>query len=328
MCRFCLYLLICLTLPACGGMQHAGAVDSAYTVEAVYAKLLPQYPHLKIASRAIPSDVVRLAGLDYMQYGRRALQLDLYLPVLANAEPGPAIVMVHGGGWRTGDRSHFTALATGLAQRGYVVASISYRLSPEARYPAAIHDVKAAIRWVRTHAATYGVHPGQIAVLGASAGGQMASLAGVTNHMQKFDMVDIQTAGQISSEVQAVINIDGLSDFSSEEARRYEDDPARQPSSAGAWFGGRYAEKPAIWHEASPITHVNKQMAPVLFILGSQRRYSLGWDAMVDKMNAIGITSRVIRFNDAPHNFWLFDPWVSPTIAATDAFLKDIFQRR
>jgi acetyl esterase/lipase len=121
--------------------------------------------------------------------------------------------------------------------------------------------------------------------------------------------------------VQAVVSIDGLSDFTSELALKYEDDPKKNPSAAGAWFGGRYAEKTALWREASPIQYVRAGMPPILFIGSGQPRFSAGRDEMVAKMNAAGVPTQVTVLEDTPHSFWMFDPWLQPTVDATVEFL-------
>lgn len=126
--------------------------------------------------------------------------------------------------------------------RGYAAASLSCRLSGQARYPAAIGYVTEAMRWLHAHPAVHGTDVDRMVIAGRSAGGWIAALVGMT--------------GQ--GAVQAVIYIDGLSDSTSEEPRRYEDDPTKNPSAASAWFGGRYAEQPALWRQASPINHVSR----------------------------------------------------------------------
>jgi pectinesterase len=176
------------------------------------------------------------------------------------------------------------------------------------------------VRWVRAHAADYGIDAGRIAIAGGSAGGQIAALTGVTNGEARFD--PDAAPGTVPSSVQAIVNIDGLSDFTSEEARRYEDDPAKQPSSAGAWFGGRYAEKAALWRDASPLFHVGPDTPPMLFIVSAQRRFSLGREDMAARLDALGVPHRVVAVPDTPHSFWLFDPWLAPAVEATDAFLR------
>jgi pectinesterase len=147
----------------------------------------------------------------------------------------------------------------------------------------------------------------------------------VTAGLARFDPDDESGAdsGAVSSRVQAIVNIDGLSDFTSEAARKYEDDPAKQPSSAGAWFGGRYAEKEALWREASPLFYVDAKTPPVLFIGSAQPRFSVGRDEMLARMRECGVPGRVVLVPGTPHSFWLFEPWIGPTVEAADAFLRE-----
>jgi acetyl esterase/lipase len=309
-----------LALMAAAVAPAAPAPDS-YTAATTYAKLAAHYPFIRIAASDVPPTVRALKDIVYVERGTLALRLDLYLPAASPANGGhPAIVFVHGGGWRTGVRDNFAPMAIRMAERGYAAATVSYRLSPQARYPAAIHDVKAAVRWVRTHAGAYAIDPGRIAIAGGSAGGQIASLVGTTNDDAHFD--PDAASGVVSSAVQAIVNIDGLSDFTSEAARRYEDDPAKQPSAAGAWFGGRHAEQPALWREASPLFHAGPATPPILFIGSGQPRFSVGRDAMVARLRAAHVPAEVVVLPDTPHSFWLFDPWLGPTVDATAAFLE------
>lgn len=281
--------------------------DPANTYDAphTYARLASAYPHIRIASDALPDGVRKLADQVYAQHGVHCLRLDAWLPA---GERLPAVILVHGGGWKAGYRSEFAPMAVRLAQQGYAALTISYRLSGEARYPAAVQDVQQAVRWVRAHAAELHIDPRRIALAGGSAGGLLASLAGVT-------LADAEG-------VQAIINIDGLSDFTSELALRYEDDPAKNPSSAGAWFGGRYADKAALWREASPIRYVRAGMPPMLFIGSAQPRFAAGREEMMAQMAKQGVASEKLLLPDAPHSFWLFDPWLQPTVDASVAFLR------
>jgi acetyl esterase/lipase len=314
-------LLLELLPPAMAAQAqvHAPAPES-YTAETTYRKLAPNYPFIRIASRAVPDSVRAVKGITYVLRGDHALQLDLYLPAQRKAGPVPGIVFVHGGGWRAGVRENFAPMAIRMAERGYAAATISYRLSSEALYPAAVQDARAAVRWMRAHAGEYGIDPSRIAIGGGSAGGHIAALAGVTDGLARFDP-DGAAPGAVSSGVQAIVNIDGLSDFTSEAARRYEDDPAKQPSSAGAWFGGRYAEKESSWREASPLFYVNAKTPPVLFIGSAQARFSVGREEMVARLREAGVPARVLLVPETPHSFWLFDPWLAPTVQATVDFL-------
>ncbi|MES2038365.1 MAG: alpha/beta hydrolase [Pseudomonadota bacterium] len=310
-------------LAGCARPGHAAPADSVYTAESTYQKLASTYPFIQIASKTPPATVLVLRDIDYVNNQGKALQLDLFMPAQTGKATLPGVVLVHGGGWRSGTRDNLAPMAIRLAERGYIAATVSYRLSGEASYPAAIHDVKAAIRWMRTHAADYQLDPRSIAVAGGSAGGQIAALVGVTNDIPKFDpQAQLST---VSSAVQAIINIDGLSDFTSEEARKYEDDPRKKPSSAGAWFGGTYAEQTGLWKEASPLTHAGHHTPPILFIGSAQKRFSLGREEMVEKMNTLGIATHTVLIPDTPHSFWLFDPWLERTVDAMTEFLGKVF---
>jgi len=312
--------MLCLHPGASAAPCVEPAADPANTYDAAhtYDKLVRDYPFIRIASAALPADVSRVAGQTYAQVGERCLNLDLYLPQAVPANAGvPVVVLVHGGGWRAGFRAEFAPMAVRLAQRGYAAVTVSYRLSGEAPYPAAIHDVRAAVRWVRGHAGQYRIDPQRIALAGGSAGGQIASLAGVTGHLDRFDPG--AGGGAVSSAVQAIVNIDGLSDFTA--ALKYEDDPRKQPSAAGAWFGGRYAERSTLWDEASPIRYVRPGMPPMLFIASAQARFSAGREDMAARMAQAGVAHSTLVLPDTPHSFWLFDPWLQPAVDAVVAFL-------
>ncbi|MBK6751705.1 MAG: alpha/beta hydrolase [Acidobacteria bacterium] len=154
----------------------------------------------------------RLTDIQYVPNGSTTQRLDLYVPDGANS-PTPLIVWIHGGGWTSGDKSlGQSAFQLRYAQNGYAMASLNYRLSGEATFPAQIHDCKTAIRWLRANAALYNIDPTRIGVWGSSAGGHLASLLGTSN-----DVVDLEgTLGselQFSSRVQAVVDWYGPTDF-------------------------------------------------------------------------------------------------------------------
>ncbi|MGH8853423.1 MAG: alpha/beta hydrolase fold domain-containing protein [Telluria sp.] len=282
----------------------SAAAQTPYNAETTYRKLVAQYPFIRIAASEAPAPVQVRKDLVYLQRAALSLALDLYLPA-PGGKPAPLVILVHGGGWASGERTNLAPLAARLAARGYAAATVSYRLSGQARYPAAVDDVKEALRWLRGRAGRFGIDPARVAIAGGSAGGQIASLVGMTEPQA----------------IRAVVNIDGLSDFTTEESRRHEDDPAKKPSAAGAWFGGRYSEKPALWHHASPITHAGPHSPPVLFIVSGVPRFSVGREAMAAKLAAHGIHTDTVALPGTPHSFWLFDPWLAPTVEAMVAFL-------
>jgi pectinesterase len=298
--------------------------DTSFTVYGSFKKERGKYPFISIVRPQLPDGVATDENVVYVEHGNRQLHLDIFYPANKVAGPYPGVILIHGGGWRSGDRSHQVPMAQQLAARGYVAAAVEYRLSPEAGYPAAIHDIKAAIRWLRENADKYHIDSGKIAVSGCSAGGQIASLIGVTNGLVKFEGLE---APDFSSDVQAIVNIDGLLDFTSVEARSFEDVPDK-PSSAGNWFGGRYREKPDLWKEASPIYYASEKTPPIIFINSSIPRFHVGRDEMIEKLEKIGVYYEVHTLPDTPHPFWLFHPWFETTVELVDNFLKQVFKKQ
>ena len=145
--------------------------------------------------------------IPYLAGGSPKQTLDLYLPDQIRA-PMPAVLWIHGGGWECGDKHPCRIWE--FVERGYVIASVGYRLSDEAAFPSQLHDCKSAVRWLRAHAAEYGIDSARIGAWGESAGGHLAALLGTTGHMREFDVGD-HTAQ--SSEVQCVVNWYGPVDF-------------------------------------------------------------------------------------------------------------------
>jgi acetyl esterase/lipase len=263
---------------------------------------------------------IKIERINYISYGKRKLSLDIISKNKFTAINKPAVIMIHGGGWRSGDRSLMYPLAAYLAESGYIAIPVEYRLSTEAAYPAAVDDINNAIVWIKKYGYEYRIDTNRIAILGCSAGGQLASLIGL-----KYGLFTGKD-GKIYKRINAIVNIDGLMDFTSTEARKYEDDPLRKITSAGAWFGGRYNEKKELWKDASPLFYVNKNSSPVLFINSSVPRFHAGRDEAVERLKSYSIYSEINTFEDAPHSFWLFDPWFKRTGEYVIGFLNKNFQ--
>lgn len=194
--------------------------------------------------------------LAYVPNGHERQKLDLYVP--ENPEgPLPLIVWVHGGGWRHGSREGCPVLP--WAGKGYVVASIDYRLSQDARFPAQIEDCKAAIRWLRTHADEYKIDPQRVAAWGASAGGHLVSLLGTSGDAPEWE----QGHPAHSSRVQAVIDWFGRADLT-----RVCRDPALANSPSALLLGGSGPSVQELARKASPIAHVSADDPPFLIMHG------------------------------------------------------------
>ena len=173
------------------------------------AFLLLACPALRAAD-AIPDNVVFEPGVEYAVAGGEHLQVDLARPKNGDG-PFPAIVCIHGGGFRAGKREGYDKLCVTLAQQGYVAITVTYRLAPAFPFPAAVQDCKAAVRWLRANAAKYHVDPARIGVTGGSAGGHLAQFLGVTMGVKEFE----GDGGNLdqSSNVACVVNFYGPSDF-------------------------------------------------------------------------------------------------------------------
>lgn len=149
-----------------------------------------------------------IRDLTFATVGETSLQLDLYLP--EGAKPAGLIIWVHGGAWRAGSKKDVDL--KGMVTRGWAVASVDYRLSTVARFPAQIHDIKAAIRYLRAHAADYDLPPSRFVIAGSSAGAHLAALVGVTNRLAALEGAEGNFSGQ-SSAVQAIIDLYGASNL-------------------------------------------------------------------------------------------------------------------
>lgn len=191
-----------------------------------------------------------------------ALYLDLLLPKPKPTVQLPAVVYLHPGGWRAGDRSYGLYPWNGplLAVHGFVVANVSYRMSTQAPFPAQVHDAKAAVRWLRANATTYGIDPDRIGALGDSSGGQLAGLLGTTG--DRADLEGVCGSPDQSSSVQAVTMRCAPSDF--------ENLPQDEAEVLDALFGGPPSTTAELRHLASPIAHIRAGAPPFLIVHGTR----------------------------------------------------------
>jgi hypothetical protein len=165
--------------------------------------------HAQIPRPPLPAGTVAHRDLTYVENGHERHKLDLFVPEKADA-PLPLIIWVHGGGWQNGSKDGGPPLRNGYTERGYAVASINYRLSGHATFPAQIEDCKAAIRWLRAHAAEYRLDARRFGVWGSSAGGHLVALLGTSGEVKEFD---VGAHLDQSSRVQAVCDYYGPMDF-------------------------------------------------------------------------------------------------------------------
>jgi len=194
--------------------------------------------------------------------------LDLFTP--ANADgPVPLIIWIHGGGWKNGSKENCLPIRTGFIEHGYAVASINYRLTGTAPFPAQIEDCKAAVRWLRVHAKEYGLDANHFGVWGSSAGGHLAALIGTSGDAEGFDTGENM---EVSSRVQAVCDYYGPSDFMTMGTVPGFEMHARADSPEAALLGGSAAEKPEAAKAASPVSYATPDDPPFLIVHGDSDR--------------------------------------------------------
>ena len=249
--------------------------------------------------------------------------LDVFYPSSPLKEKRKAILIIYGGGWRSGNRAQHYPLAQRLAHLGYVCFTPDYRLSTEALYPAAVYDLKSALRWIHIHASEYNIDTTKITALGFSAGGELAALLGTTINKLAFENKACNQ--NTSSNIGAVVDIDGTLSFVHPESG--EGDDSKKTSAATYWFGFSKKENPLLWEQASPLTHVNRTAPPTLFLNSSVARMHAGRDDYRMILNEYGTYTQVKTFEGAPHSFCLFHPWFDSTVQYIDGFLKNVFQQ-
>jgi pectinesterase len=298
----------------------SGKPDTSYSIRNAYNGTIKTNPEAQIVGEISFSNLVEEKNINFCKVGDRKLLIDAFYAKWKASPKRTAIIIIHGGGWRSGNRTLHYPLAQRLAKLGYVCFTPEYRLSTEALYPAGVYDIKAAIRWVRKNGAKYNLNEDRIVVAGHSAGGELAAMMGATNDMKEFEGDGCNK--NISSKVNAVIDIDGLLSFIHPESG--EGDDSKRTSAATNWFGYSKTENPERWQQGSPLTHVGPHATPILFLNSNVTRMHAGRTDYINVLNRYHIYSQVKTF-DAPHSFILFNPWFDSSVIHIDKFLEKIF---
>ncbi len=245
---------------------------------------------------AVPDGVTFETGIEYTNPDEQHLKLNMARP--KGGGPFPAVVCIHGGGFRAGKRESYDALTIKLAERGYVAVTVSYRLAPKYPFPAAIHDTKAAVRWLRAHAKQYHIDPDRIGTTGGSAGGHLAQFLGVTADVKEFE----GTGGHAeqSSKVKCVVNVYGPSDFTKSYGKSVD-----AAEVLPLFLGGNLEKARALHIKASPLYWVTPNAAPTLFIHGTEDKYvhveQAEW--IHDKLKAASVETELLKLEGAGHGF-------------------------
>jgi len=306
----------CAVFAACSMsvMAQAPGSDRNATDAPASTKAAPSQ-RTKISDQ-VKSQLIQHLKITYARYGDRTLALDLYRPKNTRKKL-PGIVCIHGGGWAKGNRKHHANLAMALAARGYVAATISYRLSGEAPYPAAIHDCKAAVRWMRANAKTYGLDPKRIGAIGLSAGGHLTALLATSAGVEILEGKG-GNAG-VSSAVQAAVPMGAQTDLLSARIR----DISATADRGAIWrqfLGGPQTERTTNYKLASPLHHLDEKDPPLAFITGENDDPSTRAQTIRSAMKKLDIDSSLKVIPGAPHPFLNRQAWFDQCIDAAVAF--------
>jgi len=266
--------------------------------------------HAEVQRPEIPDGVEATIDIVYRREGDREAKLDVYVPI-AEAPAGgrPAILAIHGGGWRGGGKTDFGRMAARLARHDYVVVSVDYLLSRPGSpsWPANFEDVREAVRWVRLHADDYGIDPDRIVAMGASAGGHLSALLG-TYPDGPVAAEGLPQAGTpatdkaVSARVQAVIDLYGPTDL-----RELIGSREQTGGPLHLFLGGGPDLFPGRFEAASPVRHVSSDDPPMLLIHGADDPLVpvAQSEALASALKAAGVTHRLIVVEGARHGFGL-----------------------
>lgn len=225
-------------------------------------------------------------AIEYSKVGDRTLLLDVYVP--ESDGPHPAVLVVHGGAWRSGSRTQLRGYATALAERGFVCFAIEYRLAPKHKWPAQIDDCRSAVKWIRKHATKYKADPTRLGAIGYSAGGHLVSLLATTGQAPS------EANGNVDTRLTAVVAGGAPTDF-----RWFPDN--------GRWakylFGGDLTEEREKFQSASATAFVDKADPPIFFFNGTaDKLVPLAWTmSLHSELKKNGIETELLKIADAGH---------------------------
>lgn len=273
--------VLCLAAAALSSIPLASVYSTQRRFDAETASLPAAAAALQVDQVAITREVV------FAEPGGQKLTLDLYRPVLDR--PLPVVVQIYGGAWRSGDPSDDSRFASTLARDGYLVVGIDYRHAPEFHWPAQLDDVQAAIAWLKTNATQYGGDMQHLALVGRSAGAQLALVAAYTG----------------ADHIAAVVSFYGPTDLEGGWRLPPFPDPLPVRPALEAFLGGTPDDVPRLYEAASPVTYVTKGVPPTLLVYGARDHIveaRFGRD-LNSRLKAVGASSILLEVPWAEHAF-------------------------
>lgn len=270
----------------------------------------------EIPSTKIPGEIQADLDVVYAQYGERKMLMDIFRPQSASDKNRlPCLMVIHGGGWHNGDKTKFRALSIKLAELGYVVSAVEYRLADEAAFPAAIEDCLGAVRFMRAHRDRYFI-TNKVGAIGGSAGGHLTGLmaAGGGNS----ELIGDGKYQDYSSRIQASIVMAGpmemLTGSVAERSTRGKN------SNATSWLRGPIEEKRELYQLADAMQQIDKNTCPILFMVGEFDQPERNQPSR-EKLTKLGIETGVKTYKDGKHGCWNRLPWIDQMVPDMDKFM-------
>ena len=263
------------------GADYVKPNNTVINVDAATAGMKDKVPSKSLKVKIEDPKIQLISNVIYEQVPKRGFQnvampMDILQPQVK--EKLPAILFVTGGGFVNANKDNDIQLRMHLAEHGYVVASIEYRVAPQARFPQPLEDVKAAVRFLKANAAKFVIDPAHVGVVGGSAGGYLSAFAGTSSGTTQFDKGENLN---VTSDVQAAVDLYGLSDLSqvgSDYSKENQKGHASPGATEALWvngspvFGGvdgGVLAHPDLTKAANPITYISAKSAPTLFMHGT-----------------------------------------------------------
>jgi len=260
-----------------------------YFIAPVYPAVWTGLERLVNLKPGVPSDIKELKNIEYKNVNGKSLQLDMYIPDKVT-RPAPLLVFIHGGGWRSGQRSDYLVYLIAFAKKGYITATVSYRLLADSCYPACVEDISDAAEWFFNNGGTYGYDPDRIALIGGSAGGHLALL---TAYGWKKHTSDNDSTGH--HRIKAVVDIYGPYDMTTEYARNH--------SLVTSFLAHSYEDAPELYRESSPEHYLEEGDPPTLIFHGTSDDLVpvSQSDSLAAKLGRVGIPCVYYRLPWWPH---------------------------